>query len=53
MKAALDGEYIRKFGFFMDIRCFFGTFGILSGKGVVEGGTGQMRRDAEHSAESK
>ena len=53
VKAALDGEYIRKFGFFMDIRCFFGTFGILSGKGVVEGGTGQMRRDAEHSAESK
>lgn len=44
VKAGLDGEYIRKFGFFMDIRCFFGTFGILGGKGVVEGGTGQLHR---------
>lgn len=44
-KARLDGEYIEKFGFFMDIRCFFGTFGILSGKGVVEGGTGQLDRE--------
>lgn len=52
VKAALDGEYIRKFGFFMDIRCFFGTLGILSGKGVVEGGTGQLHREQE-SAESK
>lgn len=52
-KAALDGEYIRKFGFFMDVRCFFGTLGILSGKGVVEGGTGQLRREEEASAESK
>ena len=52
VKAALDGEYIRKFGFLMDIRCFFGTFGILSGKGVVEGGTGQLHRE-EDPAESK
>ena len=52
VKAELDGEYIRKFGFFMDVRCFFGTFGILSGKGVVEGGTGRIHRD-EESVESK
>ncbi|MBQ9082094.1 MAG: sugar transferase [Clostridia bacterium] len=43
VKAALDGEYLRKFGLWMDIRCFFGTFrAVLSGKGVVEGGTGAM-----------
>lgn len=43
VKAALDGEYIRKFGLWMDIRCFFGTFAaVLVGKGVVEGGTGAM-----------
>ena len=42
MKAKLDGEYIEKFGLWMDIRCFFATFGILNGKGVVEGGTGEL-----------
>jgi len=45
VKAALDGEYIEKFGLAMDIRCFFATFGILGGKGVVEGGTGTMDQE--------
>ena len=41
VKAALDGEYIRKLSLGMDIRCFFGTFlAVFSAKGVVEGGTG-------------
>ena len=44
VKAKLDGEYIEKFGFFMDVKCFFATFGILNGKGVVEGGTGEIHR---------
>ena len=44
VKAKLDGEYIEKFGLMMDIRCFFATFGILNGKGVVEGGTGELHR---------
>ena len=44
VKAKLDGEYIEKFGLRMDIRCFFATFGILGGKGVVEGGTGAMKK---------
>lgn len=45
VKAALDGEYIRCFGPAMDIKCFFGTFSaVLSAKGVVEGGTGQMHK---------
>ena len=47
VKAKLDGVYIEKFGFFMDVKCFFATFGILGGKGVVEGGTGELKRRAE------
>ena len=47
VKAALDGEYLRRFGIAMDIRCFFGTFlPVLSQKGVVEGGTGAMQEEA-------
>lgn len=43
VKAKLDGEYVQKFGFAMDLRCFFGTFlSVLKGDGVVEGGTGSM-----------
>ena len=45
VKAALDGEYIRCFGPAMDIKCFFSTFSaVLFGKGVVEGGTGEMHK---------
>lgn len=41
IKAKLDGEYIKKIGFMMDVRCFFGTiFSVLRSDGVVEGGTG-------------
>lgn len=47
VKAKLDGEYVKNFGFAMDVRCFFATFGILSGDGVVEGGTGALRRDEQ------
>lgn len=44
VKAAFDGEYVRKMGFLMDCRCFFGTFlSVLRGDGVVEGGTGSMK----------
>ncbi len=43
VKAALDGEYVKKMSFLMDCRCFFGTFlSVLRGDGVVEGGTGSM-----------
>lgn len=46
VKAALDGEYVKKMGPFMDLRCFFGTFlSVLRGDGVVEGGTGSMKKD--------
>lgn len=41
-KARLDGEYVKKLGPIMDLKCFFGTFGsVLGAKGVREGGTGR------------
>lgn len=50
-KAAFDGEYAEalKRGFFsgaaMDIRCLFGTVrSVLKSEGVVEGGTGEMKK---------
>jgi len=53
-KAALDGEYVKKIGFIMDVKCFFGTFAaVLFHKGVVEGGTGQMEKDKAKSDSEK
>ena len=44
VKAKLDGEYVKKYGFTMDVRCFFGTFlSVLRQDGAVEGGTGSMK----------
>lgn len=43
VKARFDGEYVKKMGLKMDLRCFFGTFlSVLRGDGVVEGGTGAL-----------
>lgn len=43
VKARFDGEYVEKFGFLMDTKCFLGTIGsVLSSDGVVEGGTGSL-----------
>lgn len=40
VKAKLDGEYIERLSFRMDIRCFFGTIlVVLKKQGVVEGNT--------------
>jgi nucleoside-diphosphate-sugar epimerase len=45
IKAKLDGEYIEKLGFWMDLKCFVGTIGaILIHDGVVEGGTGELHK---------
>ena len=45
VKAALDGEYVRKMGFWFDTRCLLGTFtSVLKADGVVEGGTGEMKK---------
>lgn len=40
-KARIDGEYCRKMGLRMDLKCFFETVvSVLRQDGVVEGGTG-------------
>lgn len=45
VKARLDGEYVRRMSFGMDVRCFLGTIvSVIRLKGVVEGGTGEMSR---------
>ncbi len=52
VKAKLDGEYVEKMSLGMDIRCFFGTIGsVLKSDGVVEGGTGEMKKKEEVQTE--
>lgn len=47
-KAAMDGIYASKIGFAMDLKCFFGSFGVFARDDtVVEGGTGEMDRKKE------
>lgn len=39
VKAAYDGEYVRKLSFLFDLKCFFGTFfAVAKAEGVSEGG---------------
>ena len=52
VKAKLDGEYAAALnaghgkGFTMDCKCFFGTIkSVLHHDGVVEGGTGELKRE--------
>ena len=52
VKAKLDGEYVAALnaghgkGLTMDCKCFFGTIkSVLHQDGVVEGGTGEMKRE--------
>jgi O-antigen biosynthesis protein WbqP len=48
VKAALDGEYVKKMSFGFDCKCFFGTIkSVLKSDGVVEGGTGEMKKQEE------
>ena len=51
VKAKFDGEYAAELnagkfkGFFMDMKCIFGTvISVLRSDGVVEGGTGEMKK---------
>lgn len=54
MKAKLDGEYVEKMGFAMDVKCFFDTIkSVLKSDGVVEGGTGEMKKKEEKATENK
>lgn len=46
VKAKLDGEYVEKMGFGMDVKCIIGTvFSVASQQGVVEGGTGALEQE--------
>ena len=48
VKARLDGEYVEKMSFLFDCKCFFGTvLAVLRHDGVVEGGTGTMKKEQE------
>lgn len=46
VKARLDGEYVEKIGFWMDVKCFVGTIiSVLKSDGVVEGGIGATAKE--------
>ena len=48
LKAKLDGEYVERMGFLFDCKCFFGTvISVLKHDGVVEGGTGELKKQAQ------
>ncbi len=60
VKAKLDGEYVaalnagRFKGFAMDVKCFFGSVvSVLKSDGVVEGGTGEMKKQEAEKSEEK
>lgn len=45
VKARLDGFYVEHMGVLLDLKCFFGTIrSVLKSEGVVEGGTGAMKK---------
>ena len=48
LKAKIDGEYAKKIGPIMDLKCFFGTISsVLKSDGVLEGGTGVEIKNLE------
>ena len=56
----LDGEYAAALnagkgkGFVMDVKCFFGTIvSVLKSDGVVEGGTGELKKKEDAKAAVK
>lgn len=53
-KAKLDGEYVSRMSFFMDLRCIFGTIvSVLKQDGVVEGGTGALKKEKDEGSETE
>lgn len=45
VKAYLDGEYMKKLGFLMDVKCLFGTIiSVFKRDGVVEGGITNIQK---------
>lgn len=60
VKAKLDGVYAKKLSeggftaFLFDMRCFFGTaVSALRGEGVVEGGTGEIKKHGSEGEDGK
>lgn len=54
VKAKLDGEYAQKMGLAFDCKCFFGTIkSVLKSDGVVEGGTGEMKKEQQEEKEKE
>ena len=54
VKAKLDGEYIEKMSFLFDCKCFFGTIAsVLKSDGVVEGGTGELKKQEEEKEKAE
>ncbi len=54
VKAKLDGEYVQRFGFWFDCRCFFGTIvSVLKHDGVVEGGTSALKSKTTNTDNKK
>lgn len=54
VKAMLDGEYIQRMGFAFDVKCFIGTIvSVFKHDGVVEGGTGKLKREETVITEEK
>ena len=52
VKARLDGEYVKKMGLWMDIKCIVGTvFSVARQDGVVEGGTGALAEQGDEGKE--
>lgn len=44
VKAKLDGEYVEKMNFWMDVKCFFGTIiCVLRKDGIIEGGPSKVQ----------
>ena len=51
-KAKFDGEYVKKMGILMDIKCFLGSLHVIGkDESVVEGGTGEMHKEGEKTGD--
>lgn len=55
IKAKLDGDYVKKMGFWMDVKCFLGTFvSVAKSDGVAEGRKGKSdKRETAATTVSK
>lgn len=53
IKAKLDGDYVKRISFLMDLKCFVGTLlSVIKADGVLEGGTGSMKKEIAFTKEN-